>query len=77
MQGEPLAVIPLAIREDLLGAIAVYGILGHKTSFSKLDQKLFQLLSHHAATAIYCSKAYSESERKRRTFQEFIKMLTH
>lgn len=74
---EPLAAIPLAIRDDLLGVIAVYGTVAHKTGFTKLDEKLFQLLSHHAATAIYCSRAYSESERKRRTFQEFIKMLTH
>lgn len=73
----PLAVIPLAIRSDLLGVIAVHGLVGHKEGFSKLDLKLFQLLSHHAATAIYCSRAYSESERKRRTFQEFIRMLTH
>lgn len=74
---EPLALIPLAIRGDLLGVIAIFGVLGHKDGFTRLDEKLFELLSHHAATAIYCSKAYSESERKRRTFQEFIRMLTH
>jgi hypothetical protein len=61
---EPLVVIPMKIKDQVIGAIVVYSILEQKESFSPLDFELFNLLAGHAATAVFASKLYSESERK-------------
>ena len=72
---EPLVVIPMRIKDQLIGAIAIYSMLEQKQSFSPLDYELFNLLAGHAATAIFASKLYSESERKLSTIQGFLEML--
>ena len=40
-----------------------------------LDFELFNLLAGHAATALFASKLYSESERKLSTIQGFLDLL--
>ncbi|MBI5286149.1 MAG: GAF domain-containing protein [Deltaproteobacteria bacterium] len=72
----PIACIPLKIKEHVLGAIAIYKLLQQKSKFTELDHELFTLLAGHAATAIFSSKLYSESERKLSTIQGFIELLT-
>ncbi len=73
---EPIACIPLKIKEHVIGVIAIYKLLSQKQKFTELDYELFTLLAGHAATAIFSSKIYSESERKLSTFQGFIELLT-
>jgi nitrate/nitrite-specific signal transduction histidine kinase len=73
---EPLVVIPMKIKDQVIGAIVVYSILEQKESFSPLDFELFNLLAGHAATAVFASKLYSESERKLSTIQGFLDLLT-
>jgi nitrate/nitrite-specific signal transduction histidine kinase len=72
----PLAVIPLKIKDDLIGAIVVHQLLSQKPRFADVDRELFNLLGGHAATAIFASKLYTESERKLSTMQGFIQLLT-
>jgi len=72
---EPLVIIPLNIKDQAIGGIVVYSILEQKESFSALDFELFNLLGGHAATAIFASKLYSESERKLSTIQGFLDLL--
>lgn len=72
----PLAVIPLKIKNDLIGAIVVNQLLSQKPRFADVDRELFHLLGGHAATAIFASKLYTESERKLSTMQGFIQLLT-
>jgi nitrate/nitrite-specific signal transduction histidine kinase len=72
---EPLVVIPMKIKEQVIGGIVVYSILEQKESFSPLDFELFNLLGGHAATAVFASKLYSESERKLSTIQGFLELL--
>ncbi len=72
---EPLVVIPMRIKDQVIGAIVVYSILEQKESFSPLDFELFNLLAGHAATAVFASKLYSESERKLSTIQGFLDLL--
>ncbi len=74
--GGPLALVPLGLGDELIGVLSISSFVNDKTDFSDMDKRLFTLLSQHAAAAIYCSRTYGESERKRRTFQDFIKMLT-
>jgi transcriptional regulator with GAF, ATPase, and Fis domain len=73
---KPLAAVPLKIKEHVIGLIAIYKLLQQKDSFSAVDYELFSLLAAHAATAIFSSKLYSQSERKLNTIQSFLDLLT-
>jgi len=72
---EPIAVIPLKIKESVIGVISINKLLVQKTSFTAMDYELFTLLAGHAATAIFSAKLYSTSARKLTTLQGFLDML--
>ena len=64
------------MQNSPIGAIAIYSLLQQKVGFSALDHELFTLLAGHAATAIFASELYSQSERKLSTIKGFIELLT-
>jgi len=72
----PMVCIPLKIKEHVIGVIVIYKLLVQKGQFTSVDHELFSLLAGHAATAIFSSRLYSESERKLSTIQGFIDLLT-
>jgi len=72
---DPQVVIPMRIKDQLIGVIVIYALLEQKQNFSPLDFELFNLLAGHAATALFASKLYSESERKLGTIQGFLELL--
>ncbi len=72
---EPLACIPLKLKDDLIGMIVVYELLQQKDGFEVVDQELFALLADHAATAIYSSQLHTQSERKLNTLQNMLDLL--
>ncbi|MFA7535800.1 MAG: GAF domain-containing protein [Desulfuromonadales bacterium] len=72
----PLVCIPLKIKDYVIGVIGIYKLLEQKDEFADVDYELFTLLAGHAATAIFSSKLYSESERKLSTIQGFIDLMT-
>ncbi len=73
----PIAVIPLSLHEQVIGAIVLFKLLPQKKGrFSPLDHQLFELLGGHAATAIFASRLHGESERKLSTIQGFLDLLT-
>ena len=74
--GEPIVSIPLRVDDRPVGAIVIYKLLQQKDGFSPLDNELFTLLAGHAATAIFASRLYAQSERKLNTIQGFIDLLT-
>jgi putative methionine-R-sulfoxide reductase with GAF domain len=71
----PIAVIPLKIKETVIGVISINKLLVQKTSFTTMDYELFTLLAGHAATAVFSAKLYSASARKLTTLQGFLDML--
>jgi transcriptional regulator with GAF, ATPase, and Fis domain len=71
----PMVCIPLKIKEHVIGVLAIYKLLMQKKTFAPVDYELFTLLAGHAATAIYSSRLYSDSERKLSTIQGFIELL--
>ena len=75
--GEPVVSIPLRVEDQAVGAIVIYRLLQQKDGFSALDNELFTLLAGHAATAIFASRLYGQSERKLTTIQGFIDLLTN
>ena len=72
----PMVCIPLKIKERVIGVIVIYKLLQQKDKFRDVDYELFTLLAGHAATAIFGSKLYTESERKLSTIQGFMDLLT-
>jgi putative methionine-R-sulfoxide reductase with GAF domain len=72
---EPIAVIPLKIKDSAIGVISINKLLVQKTQFTTMDYELFTLLAGHAATAIFSAKLYSTSTRKLSTLQGFLDML--
>jgi transcriptional regulator with GAF, ATPase, and Fis domain len=72
---EPLACIPLKIKDSVIGVISINKLLVQKTAFTTMDYELFTLLAGHAATAIFSAKLYSASARKLHTLQGFLDML--
>ncbi|HVR69513.1 MAG TPA: GAF domain-containing protein [Vicinamibacteria bacterium] len=72
---QPIAVIPLKIKDSVIGIISINKLLVQKTAFTTMDHELFTLLAGHAATAIFSAKLYSTSERKLITLQGFLDMI--
>jgi transcriptional regulator with GAF, ATPase, and Fis domain len=72
----PMVCIPLKIKEHVIGVLVIYKLLVQKISFAELDYELFTLLAGHAATAVFSSRLYSDSERKLTTIQGFLDLLT-
>ena len=62
--------------ENVIGVISIYKLLVQKDAFTAVDYELFSLLAAHAATAIFSSKLYSQSERRLTTIQGFLDLLT-
>lgn len=48
------ACIPLKLRGLVMGVVAIFGLLPHKRGLTRIDYELFELLSSHAATSLYC-----------------------
>ncbi len=71
----PLIVIPLKIKEHVIGAIVIYKLLIQKPELTNVDYELFSMLAGHAATALFSSQLYSHSERKLATIQSFLDLL--
>lgn len=74
--GHPIAAVPLKIKDHIIGMIVIYKLLQQKDAFTAVDFELFSLLAAQAATAIFSSKLYSQSERKLNTIQSFLDLLT-
>lgn len=72
---DPIVCIPLKIKEHVIGVISIYTLLTQKEGFTNMDYELFNLLAGHAATAIFSSKLYTQSERKLTTIQSFLDLL--
>lgn len=72
---EPLAVIPLKIKNEVIAVISIYKLFAQKTGFSMIDHNLFDLLAGHAATAIFGSQLYTRSVRKKTTLKTFLDLI--
>jgi hypothetical protein len=48
----PVIVVPLKIRERVVGAIVIWDLLSQKTALADVDYELFNLLAAHAASAL-------------------------
>jgi CheY-like chemotaxis protein len=72
---KPLAAIPLVIHGDVIGVVVIYRLLVQKERFEAIDFHLFSMMAEHAATALFSSSLYEQSERKRETYRGFMDLL--
>ncbi len=76
VEGDPLAAIPLKIEgRGVIGLITVYKIEEHKGGLSDLDKELFDMLASQTATALTSSQVYSETIKKVKSMESFIKLI--
>jgi len=71
----PLACVPLKIKQEVVGAIAIFKLLVQKEGFTSTDSEILNLLAGHAATAVVSSRLYADAERKLKTIEGFIELL--
>jgi hypothetical protein len=71
----PLAVIPLQIKGNNVGAIVITRLLHGKLRLSGIAKELLTLLAGHAATALTASRLYTSVDRKLRTIEGFMDLL--
>jgi hypothetical protein len=53
--GEPTVCIPLLLGERVLGVVAVFRLLPHRSGLGPQDDDVFRLVRRQAAFALYCS----------------------
>jgi hypothetical protein len=53
--GQPSLCIPLVLGRRVVGAVAVFRLLPHRSGFGPLDQDVFRLVSRQAAFALCCA----------------------
>lgn len=58
-EGGLTAFVPLVIGDDLTGAIAIFRLLPQKPVLVEGDSEIFEMLSAHAATALYCAALHA------------------
>jgi hypothetical protein len=57
----PVACIPLQLEGDVVGAIVIYSLLGHKEQFVTVDRELLKLLETQAGSAIVSAHLFEHA----------------
>jgi len=57
---EPLAVLPMMVDNQTVGAIAILALLEQKHAWVQVDQELFHLLGSHAGAALLSAHLYQK-----------------
>lgn len=69
-----LAAVPLRVQNDIVGALVVLKLLEHKPVLRAEDRDLLDLLSAHAASALFAARLFATKDRKLRTLESLVKL---
>lgn len=73
--GSPvLAAVPLRVHEVIVGSLVVFDLLPHKPILRAEDRDLLDLLSAHAASALFAARLYAAKDRKLRSLESLVKL---
>ena len=73
--GSPvLAAVPLRVQNVIVGALVVLELLDHKPILRAEDRDLLDLLSAHAASALFAARLYAAKDRKLRSLESLVKL---
>ncbi|HXU46078.1 MAG TPA: GAF domain-containing protein [Thermoanaerobaculia bacterium] len=73
-QSAALAAVPLRVQNDIVGAIVLLRLLDHKPILRPEDRDLLDLLSAHAASALFAARLFAAKDRKLRTLESLVKL---
>jgi len=68
----PVAAVPLRVQERVVGALVVLRLFDHKPILRPEDRDLLDLLSAHAASALFAARLYAAKERKLQSLQSLV-----
>lgn len=71
---EALAAVPLRVQEVIVGALVVLKLFDHKPMLKAEDRDLLELLSAHAASALFAARLFAAKDRKLRTLESLVKL---
>jgi len=69
-----LAAVPLKIQDEIVGALVVLKLLDHKPALGSEDRDLLDLLSAHAASALFAARLFAAKDRKLRTLESLVRL---
>ena len=69
-----LAAVPLRVHDAIVGALVILKLFDHKPMLRGEDRDLLDLLSAHAASALFAARLYSTKDRKLRSVESLIKL---
>ena len=71
---ETVTAVPLKIQDEVVGALVVLKLLAHKPSLRPDDRDLLDLLSAHAASALFAARLFAAKDRKLRTLESLVRL---
>ncbi len=69
-----LAAVPMRVQNEIVGALVLLKLLDHKPILRAEDRDLLDLLSAHAASALFAARLFATKDRKLRTFESLVKL---
>jgi GAF domain-containing protein len=66
--------VPLRIQSAIGGALVIFELLAHKPVLGPDDRDLLDLLSAHAAAALFAADLYAAKERKLKTLESLVEL---
>ncbi|MFL6290854.1 MAG: GAF domain-containing protein, partial [Thermoanaerobaculia bacterium] len=71
---QALAAVPLRVQNEIVGALVLIKLLDHKPILRAEDRDLLDLLSAHAASAMFAARLFATKDRKLRTLESLVKL---
>ena len=69
-----VAAVPLRVQNEIVGALVVLKLLDHKPILRAEDRDLLDLLSAHAASALFAARLFATKDRKLRTYESLVRL---
>ena len=73
-ESQALAAVPLRVQNDIVGALVLLKLLDHKPILRAEDRDLLDLLSAHAASAMFAARLFATKDRKLKTLESLVKL---
>jgi len=73
-ESKALAAVPLRVQNDIVGALVLLKLFDHKPILRAEDRDLLDLLSAHAASALFAARLFATKDRKLRTLESLVKL---
>jgi nitrate/nitrite-specific signal transduction histidine kinase len=71
---DALAAVPLRVHDAIVGALVILKLFDHKPMLRGEDRDLLDLLSAHAASALFAARLYAAKDRKLRSLESLVKL---